>query len=101
MELVISMLQNYLRAAFTNTNSTPLHWAIQTKQDHSNLTLMEFFLDSPLKFMEDFFVVDVSEDDEQIQRNPFAIACGQGFIEIAKLLQKYAKKQSIQLNEIY
>ena len=100
MELIILMLQNYLRAAFTSTNSTPLHWTIQRTQDHSNLTLIEFFLDSPLKFIEDFFDVDVSEDDEQIQRNPFAIACGKGFVKIAKLLQKYAKKQSIQLNEV-
>ena len=112
LELIIYvLLQGYFRTTNLGMHSDPLGmegedcpplcWMFAKKQLHSNLKLLEFFLDSPLRFMDDF--LDRNESSplyKEVNRNPFARACRQGYVEKAKLILKYAKKQSIDLTEI-
>ena len=97
LRTIITVLQKYFhnkRNFSSDCNfEAPLFWSVYIAEDALNLEFLEFFLDSPLRFMEDFVE---RQEGYHGEKNPFSIACGQGFIKTAQLLLKYAKAQSIQ-----
>ena len=97
LQMLICVLKNYLHAEvlrLNNSNMAPLMWALKTSEHSSHLRFLEYFLDSPLNFMEDF-----EERQHRYWFNPFTFACAFGFVESAKLILRYAKKRSIDVSQ--
>ena len=97
LQMLICGLQNYFHTEDLSlhnmtSNMTPLMWALN--KDSSHLRFLEYFLDSPLKVMDDF-----EERRFGYWYNPFVIACSFGFVQSAKLILKFAKKQSIDISQ--
>ena len=99
LKLVIEMLQEYFCSKTISVNGTdtaPLVWMLGKKQTSRNLILLEFFIDSPMNFMDDFH----DTEDPGHHQNPLQITCSVGHLDYAKLIVKYAKKQSIKISEV-
>lgn len=95
LKLVIEMLREYF-CCKTGTDTAPLVWMLAQEQTSNNLILLEFFLDSSMNFMDDFH----DTEDPGRHQNPLQITCSMGHLDYAKLIVKYAKKQSIQISEL-
>ena len=97
LQMLICVLQNYFHTEDLYHNASdmaPLMWVLNKSQDSLHLRFLEFFLDSSLEVMKDF---EEPRSGFHGERNPFNIACGEGFVESARLFLKYAKNQSIDL----
>ena len=96
LKLVIELLQKYFCSKTNGQDEAPLVWMLEEEQTSHSLILLEFFLDSPMNFMDDFH----DTEDPGHHQNPLEITCSLSHLDHAKLIVKYAKKQSIQISEL-